>query len=153
MSTLTLPTDVLRQIAAAPHRLFFFIGATNVLLAMAWWAYWLGAAYTGATTPTLPVAPGWLHAIVMQYQVLPAFIFGFLLTVFPRWMAQPALARKHYVPVGAGLFGGQLVTLIMPVVGIELAVLVVAADSREPRSRLLLLAARTVVQRLVRAGE
>ena len=58
MSTLTLPTDVLRQIAAAPHRLFFFIGATNVLLAMAWWAYWLGAAYTGATTPTLPVAPG-----------------------------------------------------------------------------------------------
>ena len=111
MSTLTLPTDVLRQIAAAPHRLFFFIGATNVLLAMAWWAYWLGAAYTGATTPTLPVAPGWLHAIVMQYQVLPAFIFGFLLTVFPRWMAQPALARKHYVPVGAGLFGGQLVTL------------------------------------------
>ena len=63
MSTLTLPTDVLRQIAAAPHRLLFFIGATNVLLAMAWWAYWLGAAYTGATTPTLPVAPGWLHAI------------------------------------------------------------------------------------------
>ena len=36
---------------------------------------------------------GWLHAIVMQYQVLPSFMFGFLLTVFPRWMSLPALTR------------------------------------------------------------
>ena len=44
----------------------------------------------------------------MQYQVLPSFIFGFLLTTFPRWMGLPALTRKHYLPVGIGLFGGQL---------------------------------------------
>jgi uncharacterized protein involved in response to NO len=47
----------------------------------------------------------------MQYQVLPAFMFGFLLTVFPRWMALPPLRREHYVPVGIGMFGGQLITL------------------------------------------
>gem|GEM_PF-2248775 len=27
----------------------------------------------------------------MQYLVLPSFIFGFLLTVFPRWMGLPEL--------------------------------------------------------------
>jgi uncharacterized protein involved in response to NO len=43
--------------------------------------------------------------------VLPPFIFGFLLTVFPRWLAQPALSKRHYVPVGAGLLLGQAATL------------------------------------------
>jgi uncharacterized protein involved in response to NO len=47
----------------------------------------------------------------MQYQMLPSFIFGFLLTVFPRWMGLPDLPRGRYLPVGAGLFGGQLATL------------------------------------------
>jgi uncharacterized protein involved in response to NO len=42
---------------------------------------------------------------------LPSFMFGFLLTVFPRWMNLPALRRSHYVPVGVGLFSGQLLTL------------------------------------------
>jgi uncharacterized protein involved in response to NO len=48
----------------------------------------------------------------MQYQVLPPFIFGFLLTVFPRWLGLPALSRWHYLPVGLGLLGGQLLTLL-----------------------------------------
>ena len=29
------------MLAAAPHRLLFFVGAANVLLAMTWWALWL----------------------------------------------------------------------------------------------------------------
>ena len=48
------------------------------------------------------VPPGWLHAFIMQYQVLPSFMFGFLLTVFPRWMGLPELARWRYVPVCRG---------------------------------------------------
>ena len=112
MNTVTLPASTLRIIAAAPHRLMFFIGATNVLLAMFWWAWWLiDARWLARTGAQLPVPPGWMHAIVMQYQVLPAFMFGFLLTVFPRWMSLPALRREHYVPVGIGMFSGQLVTL------------------------------------------
>lgn len=111
MSTLALPTSALKIIAAAPHRLMFFVGATNVLLAMIWWAWWLVASRLGLGVTQPPVPAGWMHAIVMQYQVLPAFIFGFLLTVFPRWMSLPPLGRQHYVPVGIGLFGGQLLTL------------------------------------------
>jgi uncharacterized protein involved in response to NO len=100
-------------IADAPHRLLFFIGASNVLLAMAWWSIWLIDArwqLFRLAHPTIPA--GWMHAIIMQYSVLPSFIFGFLLTVFPRWLNLPALNRWHYVPIGLGLFGGQLLTLI-----------------------------------------
>jgi uncharacterized protein involved in response to NO len=90
----------------------FFIGASNLLLAMAWWAMWLADArwqLFGLRQPQ-PYA-GWLHAFVMQYQMLPSFMFGFLLTVFPRWMGLPEIERWRYLPVGLGLVGGQLATL------------------------------------------
>lgn len=101
------------QLAAAPHRLLFFVGALNVLAAMGWWALWLIDARWGifGFAPP-PIHPGWAHAFVMQYQVFPPFIFGFLLTVFPRWMGLKELTRWHYLPVGAGLLGGQLAFLV-----------------------------------------
>lgn len=108
-----LPAGILLQLAAAPHRLLFFVGAANVLLAMAWWTAWLIAARWNVLPLTQPAVPaGWMHAVLMQYHVLPSFIFGFLLTVFPRWMGLPLLGRRHYVPVGLGLLGGQVLTLL-----------------------------------------
>lgn len=99
-------------LARAPHRLLFFVGASSVLLAMLWWTLWL---FDSARHPALLAQPaipaGWLHAMLMQYFVFPSFVFGFLLTVFPRWLGQPAIARGAYVPVGVGLFGGQLLTV------------------------------------------
>src|SRR5688500_7772406 len=97
---------MLSAFAAAPHRLLFFVGAANVLAAMAWWTAWLAGS---AAVPTVP--PGWMHGFVMQYQVLPTFVFGFLLTVFPRWMGLGEATRWHYVPVAAGLLLGQALTL------------------------------------------
>jgi uncharacterized protein involved in response to NO len=117
------PASVLRMLAAAPHRLMFFIGATNVLLAMTWWALWLIDArwqLFGLPQPAVPA--GWLHAILMQYQMLPSFMFGFLLTVFPRWMNLPELKRAHYVPVGVGMFGAQILTLIGLFAGMPLLI-------------------------------
>lgn len=102
----------LSLLAAAPHRLLFFVGALNVLAAMTWWTLWMTA--TRWPLPAMPapaVPPGWGHGLVMGYQVFTPFIFGFLLTVFPRWMNQPALSRWHYVPVGIGLLGGQALVL------------------------------------------
>lgn len=71
---------------------------------MSWWLLWLIDARWGviglrAGTPF----GGWMHAFIMQYQLLPPFMFGFLLTTFPRWMGMPDLSRWHYVPVGLGL--------------------------------------------------
>ncbi|MDQ2971452.1 MAG: NnrS family protein, partial [Pseudomonadota bacterium] len=98
-----------RQLAAAPHRLLFFAGASAVIVSMLWWALMLGAMRFGWGFMPMPsVPPGWAHAMLTQYGMLPMFMFGFLLTVFPRWMNQPALSRRHYVPVALGVFGGYL---------------------------------------------
>jgi uncharacterized protein involved in response to NO len=112
MPAAALPDTVARLLAAAPHRLLFLVGACNVLLAMSWWAAWLVVArWHGVDFPQPPVPAGWMHAVIMQYQVLPPFMFGFMLTVFPRWLAQRPFSPRHYLPVGAGLLGGQLLTL------------------------------------------
>ena len=87
----------------------FFAGATAVLTSMLWWTCLLAAGYFGHGFPATPVPAGWAHAVLTQYGMLPMFIFGFLLTVFPRWMNQPALPRRAYVPVFAGVFGGYLI--------------------------------------------
>ena len=100
--------DLPALFASAPHRMMFFAGASAVIVSMLWWACFLGAGYFGHAFPAAPVPPGWAHAVFTQYGMLPPFIFGFLLTVFPRWTAQPALTKRHYVPVFAGMFGGYL---------------------------------------------
>lgn len=97
-------------LAAAPHRMMFFAGTSAVLVTMAWWAWYLLAVYQGIGHIPQPSVPAmWAHATLAQYGMLPMFMFGFLLTVFPRWMGQPALTRRHYVPVFVGVFGGYLV--------------------------------------------
>lgn len=108
-----------RLLAAAPHRLMFFVGAVNVLAAMTWWAVWL----SGLVTPPFAVPGPLVHAWLMQYLVLPAFIFGFLLTVFPRWLALPAPTVWHYVPVGLGLAFAQAFALVAAWTGSDLALL------------------------------
>lgn len=100
--------DLPALLASAPHRLMFFAGATAVMTSMLWWACFLGAGYFGHAFPPAPIPPGWAHAALIQYGMLPFFMFGFLLTVFPRWMNQSALPKSHYVPVFAGMFGGYL---------------------------------------------
>jgi len=110
-AAVAFPREAMRLMAAAPHRLLFLVGAGNVLAAMSWWAAWLVAARLGMPLPQPALPAGWMHAVIMQYMVLPSFIFGFLLTVFPRWLGHQPLDARHYLPVGAGLLGGQLLTL------------------------------------------
>ena len=100
--------DLPALFASAPHRMMFFAGACAVIVSMLWWACFLGSAHFGHSFPAAPVPAGWAHAVLTQYGMLPLFMFGFLLTTFPRWIGQPALARSAYVPVFAGMFGGYL---------------------------------------------
>jgi uncharacterized protein involved in response to NO len=104
--------SVLAQFAAAPHRMMFFAGASALLVSMLWWACFLASGYFGYAFPLPAVPAGWAHAVFTQYGMLPPFIFGFLLTVFPRWMGQPALGKREYIPVFVGMFGGYLLAHI-----------------------------------------
>ena len=109
-SALAAFADLPALLASAPHRMMFFAGASAVLVSMLWWACFLAANYFGHGFPVPPVPAGWAHAVFTQYGMLPLFMFGFLLTVFPRWMGQPALTRRAYVPVFVGMFGGYLLS-------------------------------------------
>ncbi|MBL0162071.1 MAG: NnrS family protein [Xanthomonadales bacterium] len=104
--------DLPALLASAPHRMMFFAGASAIIVSMLWWACTLAGGYFGFAFPAAPVPPGWAHAVFTQFGMLPFFIFGFLLTVFPRWMAQSALSQRHYVPVFIGVFGGYLLSHI-----------------------------------------
>jgi len=106
------PTSITRPAAlAAPHRLLFLGGAVAVLLSMAWWAVELGAGSLGIDLPQPSIPPAWAHAMLAQYGMLPPFMLGFLLTVFPRWLGRPPLRVRHYLPLFVLQFGGYLLAV------------------------------------------
>lgn len=112
----------LRQLAtvfaSAPHRLMFFAGASSVLLSMLWWAFALADGHFGwGMMPQAPIPPIWAHATLIQYGMFPMFFFGFLLTVFPRWLNRPSLRKSAYIPVFVGIFGGYVVAHVGLLVG------------------------------------
>ena len=101
--------SALRVFTAAPHRVLFFPGAVQLLLVMAVWLAELGGRHGGlwpAWPWSLPV--GQAHAFLMIYGVFPFFIFGFLFTVYPRWMSGPPVPAKRYIAVAALLAAGWL---------------------------------------------
>ena len=97
-------------LASAPHRMLFLAGAIAIFLSMAWWAVelsWMFGIFRG-TWPQPTIPPAYAHGMLIQYGTFPLFMFGFLLTVFPRWMNQPALTRAHYIPVAVCIFLGYV---------------------------------------------
>lgn len=98
----------------APHRLAFLAGTLGLAAMSLWWPARLGTLYLGWPGPdaaaSLPVQL--LHGPVLLLQVYPAFIFGFLLTVFPRWMGLPDLAPRQYGPAATGLALGLSLTCV-----------------------------------------
>lgn len=94
---------------AAPHRLAFLAGSINLALLAAWWMMQLAVMHAGL--PALPqgnLPPALLHGPAMLFLIFPPFVFGFLLTVFPRWMGYADLGPGSFGPVATGLALGSL---------------------------------------------
>ena len=108
----------LTSFIAAPHRVMFFGGAVQTIAVMLWWIAELLTRYGIMGTPMVwPVAPSFVHAYLMIYGLFPFFIFGFVMTVFPRWMNGKEIPAKHYVPAfillmlgTAGFYAGLFVS-------------------------------------------
>jgi uncharacterized protein involved in response to NO len=113
-----------QSFSAAPHRLFLWGGALYAVVAVGLWTVQQGALYTPALPPLAWSVPyPQAHAFMMIYGVLGFYIFGFLLTTFPRWLDAPAVPRRLYVAAwlllmaGAhgfwlGLFWGRALALL-----------------------------------------
>ena len=101
--------DVSRLLATAPHRPLFLAGTVAVMLSMGWWALELTSMRFGlAHWPQPPIAPVYAHGVLIQYGLFPLFMFGFLMTTFPRWLGRPDLPRTRFLPVAGCLFVGYV---------------------------------------------
>lgn len=86
---------------AAPHRFLFLVGIGQLTLTILWWSFTLAGVHpAGSVIGNVPVVL--MHAPLLLYIALPPMFFGFLLTVFPRWMGYPDMMPGAYVPTGGG---------------------------------------------------
>lgn len=94
---------------AAPHRVMFFAGAVQLMLTMLLWALDLGARHAGLyATPEWAMPPTWMHATLMIFGLFSFFVFGFLMTALPKWVAMGPLEQHQYVPPFLLLAAGWL---------------------------------------------
>ncbi len=101
---------MLKNFTAAPHRVMFFAGALQTLLAMLWWLFELMTRYVfPAQMVAWPLFPTAVHSWLLLSGMLPFFIFGFLMTTFPRWMNGTEIPASRYVPAFVLMFIGALV--------------------------------------------
>lgn len=83
-----------RSLMLAPHRMFFTAGLAYLVLMSGWWlAVQIARTWFGAGLE--PLVPGLIsHGAMMLFLVFTPFMFGFLVTVFPRWQPAPALPHQ-----------------------------------------------------------
>ncbi|MDP1633917.1 MAG: NnrS family protein [Gallionellaceae bacterium] len=94
---------------AAPHRVMFFGGALQAVAVMLWWLVELATRYGIVGEPVdWPLAPVAIHSYLMIFGVFPMFMFGFLMTTFPRWMSGFEIPARRYVPAFVLLMLGTL---------------------------------------------
>ena len=111
-----MPNKLWKSFTAAPHRVMFFGGAVQAIAAMLWWLYELVTRFGIVGHPaTWPIAPVAAHAFLMIYGLFSFFMFGFLMTVFPRWLGGREIPAQRYVPAflllmlgAAGFYAGLL---------------------------------------------
>lgn len=95
--------------SSAPHRMFFFGGVVQSIMTLTWWLADLGGRYGGLYAPiSWTISPTDAHAFLMIYSFFPFFIFGFLMTTYPRWMNGEEVKRREYVPAFLLLATGTL---------------------------------------------
>lgn len=86
-----------KTFSAAPHRMMFFGGTVQLVAVMLFWGVELAARYGGIGTPLQTGVPAtWAHVFLMLYALFPFFMFGFLMTTYPRWMGGPLVPERSY---------------------------------------------------------
>ncbi|MCJ8345959.1 NnrS family protein [bacterium] len=91
-------------ILKAPHRIFFALGAVLLIVPILWWTAILSNFLSLGSTVAV-YSPG-AHMHFMCYGALSAFILGFILTVFPKWLNFPSYDLKHIYALMSLFIGG-----------------------------------------------
>ncbi len=90
------------NLTAKPHKPFFFGGAAFAIVTMlVLLLHYQEVLYSRVALPTF-------HAYTLIFAVFSQFFFGFLCTMFPRFLAVPEIDRKRYLPPFLLLNGSAL---------------------------------------------
>ncbi|MDV3237663.1 MAG: NnrS family protein [Gammaproteobacteria bacterium] len=104
------PRTMWAALTAEPYRILFGFGTLQLLAALLFWNVELIGRGTGVPAAALPwLPPAGIHGLLMLYAVFPFFVFGFLMTTYPRWLNAPPVPRARYLPAALLLGAGALV--------------------------------------------
>lgn len=102
-----------KNFTAAPHRVMFLSGALQTVAVMLWWFVDMAMRYGVAGHPvTWSILPSAAHIYLMVFGVFPSFIFGFIMTTFPRWMSGKEISVARYVTAFVLLLLGNVLFYI-----------------------------------------
>lgn len=89
----------------APHRVLFFTGLAQLLLAALWWLSDIADRYVGwhDVMVDFPLPARYAHASLLIFLTFPLFFFGFLMTALPRWQNAEPIRPGEYIQT-CGLF-------------------------------------------------
>jgi uncharacterized protein involved in response to NO len=119
---------MLKNFTAAPHRVMFFAGALQAIAVMLWWSVELVTRYGIMGEPlSWTITPAAAHTYLMIYSLLPFFMFGFLMTTFPRWMAGTEIPARLYVPAFGFLSLGAITFYLGLVLGDAILIAAIAS--------------------------
>ena len=110
---MTSPSKTWNNFTAAPHRVMFFGGALQIIAVMLWWLLEMVTRHGAAVHPiTWSIMPNAVHIYLMLFGLFPSFIFGFVMTTFPRWMGGKEIPAWRYVTAFVLLLSGNVIFYI-----------------------------------------
>lgn len=119
---------MLKNFTAAPHRVMFFGGALQAIAVMLWWTFELATRYGIVGQPvSWTIAPSAAHLYLMIYSLLPFFMYGFLMTTFPRWMAGKEIPAKLYVTAFGLMFMGAVLFYVGMIFSVAMVIAAVVS--------------------------
>lgn len=87
-----------KNFTAAPHRVMFFGGALQTIAVISWWFIELVTRNEVAGHHIAwSIMPNAAHIYLMVFGMFLFFIFGFIMTTFPRWMNGTEIPARRYV--------------------------------------------------------
>ncbi len=105
--------NIWKNFTAAPHRVMFFSGALQIVAVMVWWLIDMVTRYgVAGRAISWSIMPNAAHIYLMVFGLFPSFIFGFVMTTFPRWMNGKEIVAQRYVTAFVLLFSGNVIFYI-----------------------------------------
>ena len=102
-----------KDFVSMPHQVMFSLGAIQAVMVMVWWLIDIAGRFGNFYAPIIwTIPPNWAHLYLMIFGLFPPYMFGFLMTTYPKWMSGKPVASEHYLPAALLLTVGTFLTYL-----------------------------------------